>query len=256
MGITIDNLTIGYTTGRRSITIAESLTGTVQAGQVTCLIGSNGVGKSTLLRTIAAFQQPLSGKITIEDKDANTYTPHERAKTIGVVLTERLHVVSMTVREVVTLGRAPYTDFWGTATEEDEAIVDDALECTGMKAFAERMINTLSDGERQKVMIAKAIAQQTPIIILDEPTAFLDFPSKVATMRLLKGIARDAKKTIFLSTHDVEIALQIADTLWLMEKEKGISYGTPEEMTARGTLTTYFASKGVTYNPNTRQLYI
>ena len=162
----------------------------------------------------------------------------------------------MSVRELVGLGRSPYTGFWGTLSSEDYEIVDKSIQMVGISALSSRMIQTLSDGERQKVMIAKALAQETPVIFLDEPTAFLDFPSKVEMMQLLKRLSREADKTIFLSTHDLELALQIADMLWMMNKEKGISIGTPKQLADNGVLGDYVERKGITFDKETLRITI
>ena len=162
----------------------------------------------------------------------------------------------MSVRELVGLGRSPYTGFWGTLSSEDYEIVDKSIQMVGISALSSRMIQTLSDGERQKVMIAKALAQETPVIFLDEPTAFLDFPSKVEMMQLLKRLSREADKTIFLSTHDLELALQITDMLWMMNKEKGISIGTPKQLADNGVLGDYVERKGITFDKETLRITI
>ena len=162
----------------------------------------------------------------------------------------------MTVREMVNLGRSPYTDFWGNYTEEDRQVVSEAIGQIGISGLAERLIETLSDGERQKVMIAKALAQQTPVIYLDEPTAFLDFPSKVEIMLLLRRISREAQKTIFLSTHDLELALQIADCVWLMDNDKGLNTGTPQQLAEKGVLTEFVERKGIQFDQETLNVRI
>ena len=152
-------------------------------------MGANGVGKSTLLRTLSAFQPKLGGSIFIGDRELSDYSDRELSRLIGVVLTEKPSVQNMTVRELVGLGRSPYTDFWGRMTDDDHRIVSESLTQVGIGHLAERLVDTLSDGERQKAMIAQALAQQTPVIFLDEPTAFLDFPSKVDTMLLLRRMS-------------------------------------------------------------------
>ena len=193
----------------------------VCSGELTCLVGRNGMGKSTLLRTMIGFQQPLAGSVLIDGVAIERLSQRERAKLMSVVLTEKPDVQNMTVREIVGLGRSPYTGFFGTLSKQDEAIVAEAIERVGMTALADRNIQTLSDGERQKMMIAKALAQQTPIIILDEPTAFLDYPSKVQMMQMLRQLAKEMDKTIVLSTHDIELAAKIA-TRFLLISEKGL----------------------------------
>ena len=154
------------------------------------------------------------------------------------------------MRELVALGRSPYTGFWGTLHDADWLVVDEAIEAVRIGSLRERMVHTLSDGERQKVMIAKALAQQTPVIFLDEPTAFLDFPSKVEMMQLLRQLAKTAQKTIFLSTHDFELALQVADRLWLMEKEM-LYVGTPRELAQSGALARYVERPGISFDAQT-----
>ena len=218
--IELRNLGIGYMTKHGVITVAESINGTICSRELTCLLGANGVGKSTLLRTLSAFQPKIQGEILMEGRDLSAWTDKELSRLIGVVLTEKPDVRNMTVRELVSLGRSPYTGFWGTYSKEDLQIVDESISLVGIDSLSRRMVHTLSDGERQKVMIAKALAQQTPVIYLDEPTAFLDYPSKVEVLQLLRRISREAGKTIFLSTHDVELALQLADTVWLMTREE------------------------------------
>ena len=172
--------------------VAEGIDAAIRSGELTCLLGANGVGKSTLLRTLSAFQPKLGGEIMIAGKEIEAYTDKELSQTIGVVLTEKPDIRNMTVRELVALGRSPYTGFWGTLHDEDWQVVDEAIDAVRISSLRERMVHTLSDGERQKVMIAKALAQQTPVIFLDEPTAFLDFPSKVEMMQLLRRLAREA----------------------------------------------------------------
>ena len=258
--IQLRNLSIGYTTKHGVRTVAEGINGAIRSGELTCLLGPNGVGKSTLLRTLSAFQPAISGEVLISRSEEGgvwseitSFTDKELSRLIGVVLTEKPDVRNMSVRELVALGRSPYTGFWGTCSKDDLRIVDEAIEMVGIGELSRRPVHTLSDGERQKVMIAKALAQQTPVIFLDEPTAFLDYPSKVEVLQLLRRISREAEKTIFLSTHDVELALQLADTLWVMdtrgrwkveggmrndeEREKSpVTIGSPKELAASGEL--------------------
>lgn len=274
--IVIKDLAIGYP-GKRSVkTVAEGINDTLSSGCLTCLLGENGAGKSTLLRTLAGFQPALKGAVDIMGKPLQQYGEKELAKVIGVVLTERNNLQNMTVAELVGMGRSPYTNFWGRFMPEDHEKVAAAMDLIGIRALGGRMVETLSDGERQKTMIAKALAQETPIIFLDEPTAFLDYPSKVEMLQLLRRLAAEMDKTIFLSTHDLELALQIADRLWVMAKRGagsgtgngseagsgtgaaepgdaaakaagGVIAGTPEELARNGTLEKYFSRKGVTF---------
>ena len=246
--IRIENLTIGYPGKSDVKVVAQGINASIFSGELTCLLGANGVGKSTLLRTLSAFQPKLAGNIQILGKELSTYTDKQLSRLISVVLTEKPDIRNMTVDELVGLGRSPYTGFWGTLQKEDKEIVDRSIELVGITALKGRMIQTLSDGERQKVMIAKALAQETPVIYLDEPTAFLDYPSKVEMMQLLHQLSRQTDKTIFLSTHDLELALQIADKVWLMDKQKGVSIGTPEDLSLQGILGSFFTRKGIVFD--------
>ena len=259
--IILKDLSIGYRTKNDTRKVAEGINAAIRSGELTCLLGANGVGKSTLLRTLSAFQPALSGEIQIASNTQSptpalltshlspltSYTDKELSRLIGVVLTEKPDIRNMTVRELVALGRSPYTGFWGTLHSDDWQVVDEAIEAVRIGTLRERMVHTLSDGERQKVMIAKALAQQTPVIFLDEPTAFLDFPSKVEMMQLLRRLAKEGQKTIFLSTHDFELALQVADRLWLMEKE-ALHVGTPQELAQSGALARYVERPGISFD--------
>jgi iron complex transport system ATP-binding protein len=249
--IQLKNLGIGYPTKHGVRTVAEGIDGTIRSGELTCLLGANGVGKSTLLRTLSAFQPKIKGNVFIEGREISDYSDKKLSKLIGVVLTEKPDVRNMRVRELVSLGRSPYTGFWGTYSKEDLRIVDEAISLVGIDSLSGRMVHTLSDGERQKVMIAKALAQQTPVIYLDEPTAFLDYPSKVEVLQLLRRISKEAEKTIFLSTHDVELALQLADTVWLMTREGGMTIGTPLQLAHEGALGRFIEREGITFDPET-----
>jgi len=252
--IRIENLAIGYTHRHGPKVVARELSASIRGGELTCLLGQNGVGKSTLLRTLSAFLPPLGGKIFLLERPLPDYSVKELSRTIGVVLTERTDLVNMTVRELVGMGRNPYMGFWGRLTKRDHAVVDEAIALVGVEPLEGRMIQTLSDGERQKVMIAKALAQQTPVIFLDEPTAFLDFPSKVEIMHLLRRLTRETGKTIFLSTHDLELALRMADRLCLMKQ--GLRTGTLGELSATGTMQTFFADRGIAFDSSQRAYLI
>ena len=278
--VLLQDLSIGYKTKGNEKVVASHLNAAINSGELTCLLGQNGIGKSTLLRTLSAFQPPLSGSIlmtmgdrcwiigddhhptpntlrnaTLLPSGGRTPTPNTLSRLIGVVLTEKPDVRNMTVLELVGMGRSPYTGFWGTLTDVDRQKVDEAISLVHIEALATRLIHTLSDGERQKVMIAKALAQQTPVIYLDEPTAFLDFPSKVEMMQLLRRLAIDEHKTIFLSTHDVELSLQMADRLWLMEPQ-GLSVGTPRELAANGALSRFIERPGIIFERETMTIKI
>jgi iron complex transport system ATP-binding protein len=249
--IVIKDLSIGYSSKKNTKVVAEHITSTIYSGELTCLLGANGIGKSTLLRTLTAFQPKLSGDIFIHGKEISKYTEKELATLVSVVLTEKFDIKNMTSYELIGLGRSPYTGFWGSLSTDDRKSIEESIALVKIEKLSQRMVDTLSDGERQKVMIAKALAQDTPIILLDEPTAFLDFPSKVEIMQLLHRLSRKTNKTIFLSTHDLELALQIADKIWLMDTEHGIQIGTPEDLSLNGNLSNFFARKGIVFDQNT-----
>lgn len=251
--ITIDirNLVTGYSPGRDPNVVTCGISASLRSGELTCLLGPNGAGKSTLLKTLSSFLPPLDGDITLLGRPLRSYSNTARSRLIGVVLTDRVSLDNMSARELAGLGRTPYTGFWGRLSADDKAIVDEALELVGISGLADRMVDTLSDGERQKVMIAKALVQQTPVIFLDEPTAFLDYPSKVELMQLLLSLSRDHGKTIFMSTHDIELALLTADKVWLIDKPHGVATGTPEDLALDGSLARYFEREGVKFDMST-----
>lgn len=215
MNITLEQLSVGY---KGFPPVVSNINVEIKSGELTCLIGSNGIGKSTLLKTLTGFLPKLSGRLLLNGRDINMLSQRERAKYISIVLTYKSDVQNLSVTEMVGMGRMPYTGFWGKLNTSDQTIVAEAIEMVGIEHLKNRMIQTLSDGERQKVMIAKALAQQTPVILLDEPTSFLDFPSKVEMLQLLHRLAKETNKVVFLSTHDLELALRIADRLVELNK--------------------------------------
>jgi iron complex transport system ATP-binding protein len=249
--VEIRNLSIGYKSKNDLKPIVENLCANLSGGELTCLLGANGVGKSTLLRTLSGFQPKIAGDIHVLGKTIDAYSEKELARIVGIVLTERPDAGILSVTELIGLGRSPYTGFWGRLNPSDEAVVKEVISWIKIEKLAGRQVSTLSDGEWQKIMIAKTLAQETPLIYLDEPTAFLDFPSKVEIMRLLLELTRSKGKTVFLSTHDAELALQIADTLWLMDKQSGITAGTPDELRSNGSIENFFRCEGVEFNRST-----
>ena len=246
--IELRDLSIGYKSKNHTNLVARHLHSIIYSGELTCLLGRNGIGKSTLLRTLSCFQPKLGGEIFIQGKEIDTYSNKELSKTLGVVLTEKIDVRDMTTTELVSMGRSPHSGFWGRLNKTDEKIVKEAIALVKIEKLADRPIQTLSDGERQKAMIAKALAQETPVIFLDEPTAFLDFPSKVEIMKLLHNLSRQTDKTIFLSTHDLELALQMADKLWLMSKEEKMITGTPDKLIENGCLENFFQCDDIIFD--------
>lgn len=214
--------------------MAEGLAAQLRAGELTCLIGRNGTGKSTLLKTVAGLLPPLGGDIMVVDDGKES--PLLTQRDIAVVLTERINIQGMRVRDMVGLGRSPYTGFFGVLRERDNEIVTEAMKLAGLppEQYAHRLINEISDGEKQKAMIAKAIAQQTPVILLDEPTAFLDYPSKEETMLMLRSLAHEQGKAILISTHDLDVAQRTTDAAWFF------SNGAIEELSDPSSMTKIF----------------
>lgn len=229
------DLSVGYYSKLGKKPVLQHISGNLPQGTMTCLIGCNGVGKSTLLKTICSFLKPISGEVRVCDKSLTHYSEADLAKLISVVLTDRIQLQHLTTDALIAMGRSPYTGFWGRLSDADLKIVDEAFKLVHIEHLHGKTMDCLSDGERQRVLIAKALAQQTPIIILDEPTAFLDFPGRVGMMRLLFQLAHCMHKTILLSTHDVELALQIADQLWVVN-QGGLVSGTPQSLMDEGQL--------------------
>ena len=250
------DLTTGYRKGKREWIITDRLSTSLREGEFVSLLGPNGAGKSTLLRTLAGFQSPLGGQVLIEGVDLSEMNPRDLARTVSVVLTEKTQIDNMDVEALVGLGRAPYTGFWGTLDPKDREVVESAMRLTGIENMRKREVQSLSDGERQKVMIAKALAQSTPVIFLDEPTAFLDYPSKVEIMLLLARLAKEERKTIFMSTHDIDIALQLSSRIWLMDKKEGVTIGSHRELTDSGALERYFLRPGIGFDRESGRFFV
>ncbi|GAB3995800.1 ABC transporter ATP-binding protein [Spirosoma daeguense] len=242
-------LTIGYK-GRQSPEriVAESLELELLPGQLVCLLGPNGAGKSTLMRTLAGLQPQLDGQITIDGQSVATLRPADVARKLSLVLSDRIDAGTLRVCELVALGRTPHTGWLGKLSQQDNALVQQAMMDTDTLVFANRRLQELSDGERQKVMLARALAQDTPLILLDEPTAHLDLPNRVEMMRLLHQLTRLTKKAILLSTHELDLALQMADKLWLLNPKGQLSAGTPEDLVLTGAFEATFDKSGFSFD--------
>ncbi|GJQ34942.1 MAG: ATP-binding protein [Anaerolineaceae bacterium] len=237
------SLTIGY-----HQPIASGLDLQLRPAEMVCLIGPNGAGKSTLLRTLAGMQSPLSGVIKLGEADLHSLPALDLAKQLAVVLTGRVEAGNLSAYALVTLGRHPYTDWRGRLTPHDEEAVRHAMRLTGSDVLASRPIHELSDGERQRVMIARALAQEPSVLLLDEPTAFLDLPRRVELLQLLKRLSRETNCAILLSTHDLDLALRIADRLWLLSSHGELHIGLPEELALNGSLASIFHSEGIEFD--------
>ena len=242
------DLSIGYRTGKQEKIVHEHLNFQLHAGELTCLLGANGTGKSTLLRTLSASQPALGGALDILGKPLAEYTEKERSRTIGVVLTDKTFAGGLSVYELVSLGRQPHTGFFGRLSKEDKRIIEEAMENVGIAHKARSYTAELSDGERQKVMIAKALVQECPLILLDEPTAFLDVVSRIEIMHLLHRLAVEQQKAILLSTHDIEQALVLSDKLWLLSKEHGLQTGVTEDIILNHQMENLFNRKDIRFD--------
>lgn len=246
------DLTIGYTaSGRPSKVIASGISVELFSGELVCLLGPNGAGKSTLLRTLARLQPHLAGQIKLSGIDLCQLRPQELARRVGVVLTDRINVGNLSVHALVALGRYPYTPWTGKLTGQDEEVVRWAIQTTGIEKLAQRNVNELSDGERQRAMIARALTQESDLLLLDEPTAFLDLPGRVQIMGLLRNLARETHRALLLSTHDLDLALRSADRIWLLPQGGPLRTGIPEELVLDGSLESTFQDNGVEFDKNT-----
>ncbi len=249
------DLSIGYLFkgGKRKV-VHEALNLRLYAGEVTCLLGLNGAGKSTLLRTLCGFQKPLSGNVILQGRPLEQFSQADFALAVGVVLTEKTNAGGITAYELVSLGRHPYTGFFGRLREKDHQVIQHSLEAVGIAHKAQNRVAELSDGEKQKVMIAKTLAQECPVILLDEPTAFLDVTSRIETMVLLRKLAVEQHKAILLSTHDMDMAIQMGDCFWLLDKSRPFAFGTPEDLILRGTFGSFFEKDGIRFDETTGKL--
>ncbi|MBR3451811.1 MAG: ABC transporter ATP-binding protein [Muribaculaceae bacterium] len=246
---TTHDLAVGYRNGKNAVTLLHGLNLTLESGKLVALLGQNGAGKSTLLRALTCDEKPLSGTIQADGKNLAEMSQKERSRLIGLVSTDRIQAGALTVRELVALGRQPHTGFLGRLDDEDHEIVRQSMEDAGIIGKAEDYVASLSDGERQKAMIARALAQQTPIIILDEPTAFLDVASRIETMRLLQTLAHDRGKAVLLSSHDISQSLMLADELWLITTDRQVITGTTTDLLASGAMDRLFTNRSIHFNP-------
>ena len=250
----LDSLSVGYTASANAVLCALDLH--VPAGGFVCLLGRNGAGKSTLLRTLAGLQSPLAGQVVVEGQAMQTMSSAERARRVAVVLTERQFGLGLTVEEVVAMGRQPHTGWRGRLNTDDWRLVNDAIAEAGAAALVGRYLDDLSDGEKQRVMIARAIAQAPQIMLLDEITAFLDLPGRVESMLLLKRYAVQRGATVVLSSHDLELSLQLADTIWLLNGKGECLAGSPQDLQASGVLGSVFDTDTVAYSSESKQFLL
>lgn len=254
--ICASNLDIGYIAGNKRRIIQKNLDFSAGEGEFIALLGPNGCGKSTLLKTIGGLLPPLSGSFRINGRELREIPLQQRARLFSLVLTDQINIKYITVFQMVAMGRHPYTTFSGKTSGDDRKIVMESLNAVNMTDFSDRFFHELSDGERQRVMIAKALAQDTPAIFLDEPTSFLDMPNRIETMLLLKKLTVNTGKFILISTHEIDLAIHLADKIWLMDKGKGMNAGSPDEMMKNGSIKSVFKSDDFGFDEETGRIII
>jgi iron complex transport system ATP-binding protein len=251
--LALQELSVGYPgKGKRGFVLGP-ITAEAEPGAFLCVLGRNGAGKSTLMRTIAGLQPPLAGRALLEGEEIAAMRPGQRARRIAVVLTERTFSPGLKVEDVVSLGRQPFTSWHGSLSDEDRRIADAALETAGAAAFRGRFFDDISDGERQRVLIARAIAQTARLMVLDEITAFLDLPGRVEAMSLLRRHAREKRACVLLSSHDLDLSLELADRIWLLDGKGGLAIGSAEELIAAGRIGAAFDTGEVAFSAARRR---
>lgn len=246
--IQLHDLSTGYRSRREEKVISRHLELAIAPGEVVILMGPNGSGKSTLMHTMAGLLPPLSGEVIISRKPLSSLKMKELARLLSLVLTERIPAGNMAISDIVAVGRYPYTGFRGSLRPEDKAVIREALIACHLDGMQERLYSTLSDGEKQRVMISRALAQETPLILLDEPTAHLDLPSRLEVTTMLRTLARSLGKSILISTHELDLALGWADTIWLMDREGKVTASAPEDLILGGHIERVFGAPGLSYD--------
>lgn len=245
--LSTSNLTIGYPSKKENIVIAENLNLNLQEGKLVTLIGANGIGKSTLLRTLCGIQKPLSGSVLLNDKDILKYEPLSLAQNLSLVLTDKLPPSNLTVFELVALGRQPYTNWLGKLSDIDLEKVNQAIELTQIQHLSNKKHHEISDGQLQKVLVARALAQDTPLIILDEPTTHLDLLHKVSIFKLLKKLSEATNKCILFSTHDIDLAIQLSDEMIVMTENKVVK-DQPCNLISKGVFNSLFKDEQIVFD--------
>ena len=248
------DLTIGYRTKNRISVIAENINLSVQKGNMICILGKNGIGKSTLLRTLSKVQPKLKGEIYINNQSIESISITELSKMMSLVLTEKIPESNLKVYDLIALGRQPYTNWIGKLTDDINQI-EKAIKQTQVEDLLSKNHYELSDGQYQKVMITRSLSQNTEIITLDEPTAHLDILNKVEIFKLLKKLSAELHKTLLISTHEIQLAIQLADELWLMTDDK-IICGSPKELIDNGSISNLFESEHIKFDANSKQFII
>ncbi|MDO4691300.1 MAG: ABC transporter ATP-binding protein [Porphyromonadaceae bacterium] len=243
-------MTTGYRASRAEHVVSRGLDLTTYSGELIVLMGPNGSGKSTLMQTIAGLLRPLSGEVNIAGHPIQNIKDKERAKLMSLVLTERIEHTNLTVWDIITTGRYPYLGQRGKLRPDDIDILQYCLKLCNLQTMAQRRFSELSDGEKQRVMIARALAQETPLMLLDEPTAHLDLPSRLEVLTMLRRLARELGKSILVSTHELDLALQWADGIWLFDRGGGVCAGAPEELVLSGDIERVFGNERLHFDPS------
>ncbi len=244
------DMAVGFVQGGKCVTLLKSLNLRLEQGALVALLGRNGAGKSTLIRAITCDNAPIEGSVEIDGIASSSITKHQLSKLVALVATERIMGGAFTISELVGLGRQPHTGFFGRLSKHDKDVVNQCLEAVGIAHKAQQHVASLSDGERQKAMIAKALAQETPIIVLDEPTAFLDVASRIETMQLLHKLAHEQNKAVLLSSHDISQSLLLADELWVITNDHEVITGSTEQVVMSGAMDRVFEDKSIFFNGN------
>ena len=245
--LSTSNLSIGYATKRGKNTIAFNLNLSLEAGKLIALVGANGIGKSTLLRTLTGIQKPLDGKVYLNSKSIHDFDALDLAQNLSVVLTEKLPPSNLTVFELIALGRQPYTNWLGKLSPEDYQKINQAVALTHIEHLLDKKYYEISDGQLQIVLIARALAQDTPLIILDEPTTHLDLPHKVSVFKLLKKLSQETDKCILFSTHDVDLAIQLSDEMIVMSEENVVQ-DQPCNLITKGVFNSLFKDNAISFD--------
>ncbi|MGK2351820.1 ABC transporter ATP-binding protein [Cutibacterium sp. V947] len=245
------DLSVGYTSGHHVTTVLSGVTGSVEAGRMIGLVGPNGAGKSTLLRSVAGLQPTLGGEVSLNGTPTSRMSRRHIAQTLSTVLTDRASVARLTCRDVVSLGRHPHSGIRGRLRPHDQAVIDESLAAVGATELAEAFVGELSDGQRQRVMVARALAQEPSILLLDEPTSFLDPPGRIALLGMLRDVCTTRDIGVVVCSHDIEPVMRYADTLWVAGPGTDVTIGAPEDLARTGTLEEAFRTEGITFDLRT-----
>lgn len=252
--IKIENLSTGFRSKRETNKLLhKNLNLQINSSELICILGPNGAGKSTLLKTLLGFELPLEGKVVFNNTNLDQVSVREMAKLVSVVLTDKIDDLYLTAREIIATGRYPYGSFTGKLSEDDLTKIESAEGKVGIGQLSNHKFTTLSDGEKQKVMIARAIVQATPFIFLDEPVAFIDAPSKIGIMQLLHQLVHEMGKGILMATHDIDSALNYADKIWLLGIDGSWETGTPDDLLESGKINYYFDRENIKFDKNNRR---